>query len=85
MLDASHADPPGQRRPDLAMRPARKQDEPGVGDLHLATVVVNVLDMERAVAFWGSSLGYEPRETRFDPEFMMLHDPQGRGLPVSCS
>lgn len=53
------------------------------GDLHLATVVVNVLDMERAVAFWCNALGYQPREQSPDPEFMMLQHPKGRGLPVS--
>jgi catechol 2,3-dioxygenase-like lactoylglutathione lyase family enzyme len=54
-----------------------------VGDLHLATVVVNVLDMERGVAFWCNALGYQPREPHPDPEFMMLQHPDGRGLPVS--
>jgi len=33
------------------------------GDLHLATVVVNVQDMRRAVAFWCAALSYRPRET----------------------
>jgi predicted enzyme related to lactoylglutathione lyase len=54
-----------------------------VGDLHLATVVVNVADMRRAVAFWSEALGYEPREETWNPTFMMLQDPRGRGLPVS--
>jgi catechol 2,3-dioxygenase-like lactoylglutathione lyase family enzyme len=54
-----------------------------VGDLHLATVVVNVQDMERAVSFWSAVLGYRPREQDWDPEFMMLVDPGGRALPVS--
>jgi catechol 2,3-dioxygenase-like lactoylglutathione lyase family enzyme len=53
------------------------------GDLHLATVVVNVRDMERAVAFWCDALGYELRESQLDPEFTMLQHPEGRGLPVS--
>jgi catechol 2,3-dioxygenase-like lactoylglutathione lyase family enzyme len=53
------------------------------GDLHLATVVVNVQDMERGVAFWTAALGYRQRETTWDPEFMMLEDPVGRRLPVS--
>jgi len=56
---------------------------PGVGDLHLATVVVNVQDMERAVSFWCAALGYQPREETLDPTFMMLVDPEGRHLPVS--
>ena len=54
-----------------------------VGDLHLATVVVNVQDMERAVRFWQSALGYQPRESEWDPEFMMLVDPSGRRTPLS--
>jgi catechol 2,3-dioxygenase-like lactoylglutathione lyase family enzyme len=54
-----------------------------VGDLHLATVVVNVQDMGRAVAFWSAALGYRPRESTWDPGFMMLEDPARRGLPVS--
>jgi catechol 2,3-dioxygenase-like lactoylglutathione lyase family enzyme len=31
-----------------------------VGDLHLATVVINVQDMNRAVDFWTAALGYVP-------------------------
>jgi len=58
-------------------------DSDGVGDLHLATVVLNVRDMERAVRFWEAALGYRRREARLDPEFMMLVDPDGPGLPVS--
>ena len=54
-----------------------------MGDLHLATVVVNVQDMERAVSFWCAALGYQPREETLDPGFMMLVDPEGRHLPVS--
>jgi len=54
-----------------------------VGDLHLATVVVNVQDMERAVSFWCAALGYQPREETLDPGFMMLVDPEGIHLPVS--
>jgi catechol 2,3-dioxygenase-like lactoylglutathione lyase family enzyme len=54
-----------------------------VGDLNLGTVVVNVLDMARAVEFWSAALGYRPREQAWDPQFMMLVDPAGRGLPVS--
>ena len=54
-----------------------------VGDLHVATVVVNVQDMERAVRFWRDALGYRQREEAWDPEFMMLVDPSGRRLPVS--
>jgi len=59
-------------------------DRESAGDLHLGTVVINVQDMTRAVAFWSAVLGYLPRERDWDPEFMMLVDPAGRGLPVSC-
>lgn len=59
------------------------EDRDQVGDLHLATVVVNVQDMERGVAFWTAALGYRQRERTWDPEFMMLEDPAGRRLPVS--
>lgn len=31
----------------------------GVGDLHLATVVINVQDMRRAVDFWAAALGLD--------------------------
>jgi catechol 2,3-dioxygenase-like lactoylglutathione lyase family enzyme len=49
----------------------------------VATVVVNVQDMRRAVDFWCAALGYRPREAEPDPEFMMLVHPDGRHLPVS--
>ena len=54
-----------------------------IGDLHLATVVINVQDMSRAVGFWTAALGYVQREQDCDPQFMMLVDPAGRQLPVS--
>jgi catechol 2,3-dioxygenase-like lactoylglutathione lyase family enzyme len=54
-----------------------------IGDLHLGTVVINVQDMGRAVAFWTAALGYVRRERDWDQEFMMLVDPAGRHLPVS--
>ena len=54
-----------------------------VGDLHVATVVINVGDMERAVSFWSEALGYEPREEDWNAEFMMLVDPLDLHLPVS--
>jgi catechol 2,3-dioxygenase-like lactoylglutathione lyase family enzyme len=57
--------------------------EDPVGDLHVGTVVVNVQDMRRAVDFWSSALGYRPRESSWDPDFMMLEHPDGQGLPVS--
>jgi catechol 2,3-dioxygenase-like lactoylglutathione lyase family enzyme len=55
----------------------------GVGDLHVATVVINVQDMRRAVDFWSAALGYRPREGEPDPEFVMLVDPERRHIPVS--
>lgn len=55
----------------------------GVGDLHVATVVVNVRDMRRAVDFWCAALGYRPREAEPDSRFMTLADPDGRRVSVS--
>jgi hypothetical protein len=43
-----------------------------VGDLHLATVVTNVQDMNRAVDFWPAAAGYVRRERDRDPEFMVV-------------
>jgi len=57
--------------------------EDSVGDLHVGTVVVNVQHMRRAVDFWSAVLGYRPRESSWDPDFMMLEHPDGRALPVS--
>jgi catechol 2,3-dioxygenase-like lactoylglutathione lyase family enzyme len=54
-----------------------------VDDLHIATVVVNVQDMERAVAFWTAAFGYRPREAAMDPNFMMLVDPDEKRVPLS--
>jgi len=55
-----------------------------VGDLHVGTVVVNVQDMTRAVAFWCAALGYRPREAEPDPDFMMLvHPDDERRVAVS--
>jgi len=53
------------------------------GDLRVGTVVINVQDMNRAVDFWSAALGYARRDREWDPRFMMLVDPAGRGLPVS--
>lgn len=64
------------------MRGMTPNDHPA-GDLHLATVVVNVKDMERAVRFWSAALGYRQREQEWDPEFMMLVDSDGRRTPLS--
>ena len=58
-------------------------EQSAAGDLHLATVVVNVQDMDRAVSFWSAALGYQRREATTDPEFTMLVDPAGRRLPIS--
>src|SRR5262245_64601277 len=54
-----------------------------VGELHLATVVLNVKDMERAVRFWSVALGYREREAQGEPNFMTLARPGGRRLQVS--
>jgi catechol 2,3-dioxygenase-like lactoylglutathione lyase family enzyme len=58
-------------------------DNDEIGDLYLATVVLNVQDMERAVRFWTAALGYVQREQDWDPRFMMLIDPTGQKPSVS--
>lgn len=45
--------------------------------------MVNVIDMERGVAFWCAALGYELREASLDPDFVMLQQPDAHGIPVS--
>ena len=52
-----------------------------VGDLRLATIVVNAVDMERAAAFWSATLGYE-LDGEVGEQFGMLKDPAGRGPAV---
>jgi len=54
-----------------------------VGDLYLATVVINTQDMRSAVEFWCAALGYRCREVDWRPEFNILIDPDGRRPPVS--
>lgn len=71
------------RNPHARETVAPADAEALVGDLHLATVVVNVQDMRRGVAFWSAALGYVAREPTFDPDFMMLVDPHRRRPPVS--
>src|ERR1700749_4862456 len=60
-----------------------------VGDLHLATVVINVQDMNREVDFWPAAAGYVRRERDWDPEFMVLVDPSRQetsaAMPASRS
>jgi len=63
--------------------PGAMTDLEATGDLHLGTVVINVQDMAWAVEFWAAVLGCRPRERPWGPQFMMLVDPAGRGLPVS--
>jgi len=54
-----------------------------VGDLRLATVVVNVQDMDRAIEFWTEALGYVRRDHEQDPTFTVLVDPDRRKPAVS--
>ncbi|TDD20158.1 VOC family protein [Kribbella turkmenica] len=54
-----------------------------IGDLRLATIVVNALDMDRAADFWSATLGYR-RPDRIGPtdQFAKLTDPAGSGPAV---
>src|SRR4051812_11599522 len=54
-----------------------------VGDLHVGTVVVDVQDMERAVAFWCAALGYRTREPEGARDFMLPEHPEQGGVRVS--
>jgi catechol 2,3-dioxygenase-like lactoylglutathione lyase family enzyme len=55
----------------------------GTGDLRVGAVVLNVLDMERAVGFWTAALGYVRRDVDWDAAFLVLADPAGSGPSVS--
>jgi catechol 2,3-dioxygenase-like lactoylglutathione lyase family enzyme len=46
-----------------------------IGDLRLATVVVNTTDMDRARDFWTAALGYDARPPSADGQFLRLDDP----------
>ncbi|GAB2655478.1 VOC family protein [Kribbella swartbergensis] len=54
-----------------------------IGDLRLATIVVNALDMDRAANFWARALGYDRRD-RVGPQeqYTKLTDPVGSGPAV---
>lgn len=54
-----------------------------VGDLRLATIVVNALDMDRAATFWSDALGYHRPETiGAHEQFAKLADPAGTAPTV---
>ncbi|ADB33253.1 Glyoxalase/bleomycin resistance protein/dioxygenase [Kribbella flavida DSM 17836] len=54
-----------------------------IGDLRLATVVVNATDMDRAAAFWSAALGYQQPDTiGSDDRFARVEDPEGKGPTV---
>lgn len=44
--------------------------------LRIGSVVLNVGDVPRAMAFWAAALGYEPRD------FVVLADPDGNRFCV---
>ncbi|WBQ03504.1 VOC family protein [Kribbella sp. CA-293567] len=54
-----------------------------IGDLRLATVVVNSTDMDRTAAFWCAALGYSgPGQIGSKDQFAKLTDPDGTGPAV---
>jgi catechol 2,3-dioxygenase-like lactoylglutathione lyase family enzyme len=54
-----------------------------VGDLRLATICVNAIDMDRAAGFWSAALGYRrPEKIGSDDQFAKLEDPAGTGPAV---
>ncbi|GAA3592884.1 hypothetical protein [Kribbella ginsengisoli] len=49
-----------------------------IGDLRLATIVVNSTDMDRTAAFWSAALGYTaPDQIGDHDQFAKLTDPAG--------
>jgi catechol 2,3-dioxygenase-like lactoylglutathione lyase family enzyme len=71
---AGYGDHKGRRPEEAAV-----SDGPGdIGDLRLATIVVNAVDMDRAAGFWRSALGYHGAESIDDQDqFAKLVDPAG--------
>lgn len=54
-----------------------------IGDLRLATVVVNATDMDEAATFWSRALGYtRPDTIGPDDQFAPVRDPAGLGPTV---
>lgn len=52
--------------------------------IRLGTVVLGAADVERAVSFWSTVLGYEPvRFADADDEFTILRPPTGVGTRVA--
>jgi catechol 2,3-dioxygenase-like lactoylglutathione lyase family enzyme len=49
--------------------------------LYIGTIVINVLEIERAKAFWTAALGYVVRDTEDD--FVILTDPKRRWANIS--
>ena len=44
--------------------------------LVIGSTVINVSNIERAIAFWTDALGYELRDAAHDDDFAVLHDPR---------
>jgi catechol 2,3-dioxygenase-like lactoylglutathione lyase family enzyme len=44
--------------------------------LYVGSTVLNVSDIERAIAFWTAALGYVVRDPGHDPSFAVLTDPR---------
>jgi predicted enzyme related to lactoylglutathione lyase len=54
-----------------------------IGDLRLATIVVNAKDMDRAADFWSRTLGYDrPDAIGAHDQFAKLTDPEETGPAV---
>ncbi|MEA2452488.1 MAG: hypothetical protein QOG04_1198 [Actinomycetota bacterium] len=53
--------------------------------LRLATIVLGVDDMRRALAFWREALGYTPRhgEPEPDDDWIILDPPSGEGTALA--
>ena len=56
----------------------------GKDTVRIGSVVIDVKDFSRMMAFWKDALGYRPkREPTPDDPFVILKDPEGKGPNVS--
>jgi catechol 2,3-dioxygenase-like lactoylglutathione lyase family enzyme len=51
--------------------------------LYIGSTVINVADLDRAIAFWTAALGYAVRDASHAPTFAVLTDPERAWSNVS--
>lgn len=50
--------------------------------MRIGSIVIHCYEFDRMMAFWGSALGYVPREPASD-DWVVLCDPEGKGPNLS--